>query len=168
MKNVARSLALIVGVGLVLTAVGCRKCVRPEEPIPPPPLPETMPEIIGDIGDPGAGSGLQLATIYFDFDMSVIRPGDARKLEENARQLNEAAAVGQEPMVSVEGHCDPMGTAAYNMALGMRRAEAAKAFLVKLGVPAARFSTVSFGKEKLATSDPDEFELNRRVEFKVQ
>ena len=168
MKNVARSLALVVGVGLVLTAVGCRKCIRPEEPIPPPPLPETMPEIIGDIGDPGAGAGLELATIYFDFDLSGIRPDDAKKLEDNARRLKEAAAVGQEPTVSVEGHCDPMGTAAYNMALGMRRAEAAKAFLARLGVPAARLSTVSFGKEQLVTSDPDQFALNRRVEFKIQ
>lgn len=148
-----------------MTMLGCpRKCVRPEEPIPPPPLPEELPGILGDIGEPG--SDLGLATIYFDLDMSQIRDGEARKLEENARKLNDAAAQGKS--VTVEGHCCPLGTAAYNMALGMRRAEAVKAFLVRLGVPTARLATVSYGMEKLVTADPAQYEQNRRVEFKLQ
>jgi peptidoglycan-associated lipoprotein len=167
MKNAARLFTLVIGLGLMLSMLGCpRKCVRPEEPIPPPPPAEVMPGMIGDIGEPGTESGL--ATIYFDFDMSQIRPGDARKLEANAGYINDAAARGTRMMVSVEGHCDPMGTAEYNIALGMRRAEAAKAFLVRMGVPAVQLSTMSFGEERLVTNDPAQYEQNRRVEFKVQ
>jgi peptidoglycan-associated lipoprotein len=169
MKNAARLLAVVIGVGLVVTMLGCpKKCVKMDEPIAPPPPPEDMPEIIGDINEPGAMSELELATIHFDFDRSDIRSGDAKLLEGNAKRLADAAANGMKPMVSVEGHCDPMGTAEYNIALGMRRAEAAKAFLVKMGVPAGQLSTISYGEEKLVTNDAAQFELDRRAEFKVQ
>lgn len=167
MKNAARLLVLIIGIGLVLAMPGCpRKCVRPEEPIPPPPLPEELPGIIGDIESPDPGSDFGLATIYFDLDGYRIREAESRKLEENARKLNDPAA--RELKVTVQGHCCPIGTAAYNMALGMRRAEAVKKALVRLGVTAGRLSTVSYGKERLVTSDPDKYEQNRRVEFRLQ
>jgi peptidoglycan-associated lipoprotein len=70
--------------------------------------------------------------------------------------------------VTIEGYCDPIGTSEYNMALGMRRAESAKAYLVKLGADMNMFSTISYGEEKLVTQDKAQFELNRRCEFKVQ
>jgi peptidoglycan-associated lipoprotein len=161
---------------LALTMFGCpKKCVKPEEPIAPPPPAMQTAEIIdefedgGQTGEPGDGEmgELGLQTIHFDFDMSAIRSGDARKLEGNAAALKQAAEAGMKPAVSVEGHCDPVGTSEYNMALGLRRAEAAKGFLVKLGVPAAQLSCVSFGEERLVTQKEDEFELNRRVEFKT-
>jgi peptidoglycan-associated lipoprotein len=81
--------------------------------------------------------------------------------------MKQAAGANQKPMVSVEGHCDPVGTSEYNMALGMRRAEAAKAYLVKLGADAMQLNTISYGEEKLVTQVEAEYELNRRAEFKV-
>jgi peptidoglycan-associated lipoprotein len=70
----------------------------------------------------------------------------------------------------IEGHCDERGTAEYNMALGDRRAEAARAYLASLGVPASALSTVSFGKEK--PLDPGNNDVawakNRRAHFVVK
>jgi peptidoglycan-associated lipoprotein len=82
-------------------------------------------------------------------------------------QFQKAIACNQKPAVTIEGYCDPIGTSEYNMALGMRRAESAKAYLVKLGADMNMFSTISYGEEKLVTQDKAQFEMNRRCEFKV-
>lgn len=163
MKNATKVLTVLLGAMLVLTTVGCpKKCVTPVEPIPPPPPPDTMTEkpIVTKVD-------LNLATIHFDFDKSDIRSGDASTLQGNYDQLRAAAAKDQKPAVTVEGYCDPVGTSEYNMALGMRRAEAAKGYLVKLGVDAGQLTTISYGEEKLVTQDEKQFELNRRAEFSV-
>jgi len=157
MKNAIRLVTVLVGVGLLVTMLGCPKkqVVAPEPIVEPEPEPVVKPEPVR----------INLTTIYFDFDRSDIRSGDARTLEANARIVNEARV---KPQVMVEGHCDPMGTAEYNMALGMRRAESAKSFLVKLGVPATQLMTISYGEEKLVTNDETQYQLNRRAEFKVE
>jgi len=105
-----------------------------------------------------------LTPIHFDFDKSNIRPGDATILQGDYDQFRQAP----QTKVTIEGYCDPIGTSEYNMALGMRRADAAKAYLVKLGADANMFSTISFGEEKLVTHDKAQFEMNRRCEFKVK
>ncbi|MEO0082428.1 MAG: OmpA family protein [candidate division WOR-3 bacterium] len=157
MKNTARLLTVLFGALLVVAVVGCPKKVVKEEPIPPPPPPDTTPEIVEK---PKVG---ELATIYFDFDKSDIRTGEVKKLTDNANAIKAAG----NPMVTIEGYCCPIGTSEYNMALGQRRAEAAKAYLVKLGVPASQLTTISYGEERLATTDPNKYELNRRCEFKA-
>jgi len=160
MKTAVKLLSVTLGVFLVLTMVGCpKKCVTPTEPIPPPPPAEEISET------PPAPPKveLNLVTIHFDFDKSDIRPGDATILQGNYDQLMKAPGTH----VTIEGYCDPIGTSEYNMALGMRRAESAKAYLVKLGADMNMFSTISFGEEKLVTTDPAKYELNRRCEFKV-
>ena len=168
MKNAVRLLALLVAVVVMSAAPGCaKKCVIPDEPIAPPPPPEVMPEITEPLETETPGRPVDLGTIYFDFDRSEIRKGDAGILEANAGWFKAAAEAGGSPQVTIEGHCDPLGTAEYNVALGQRRAEAAKAFLVGLGVPASQLSCVSYGEEKLVTTEKDEYELNRRAEFKV-
>lgn len=166
MKNAVRLFALLVAVVVMSAAPGCaKKCVSPDEPIAPPPPPEVMPEITEPLDPETPGITEDLGTIYFDFDRSEIRKGDAGILEANAAWF--AAKAGAPAQVTVEGHCDPMGTAEYNVALGQRRAEAAKAFLVGLGVPESQLSCISYGEEKLVTTEKDEYELNRRAEFKV-
>ena len=71
--------------------------------------------------------------------------------------------------VQIEGHCDERGSDEYNMALGEKRAKAAFSYLVTLGVPAARLSIISYGKEKPADPGHDEaaWAKNRRAEFAV-
>jgi peptidoglycan-associated lipoprotein len=87
--------------------------------------------------------------------------------EDQATLARQAAWLAKYPNVSVtiEGHCDERGTREYNLALGERRANAAKNFLVQAGVPASRLSVISYGKERPAATGSDEasWAQNRRA-----
>ncbi len=149
-----------------LALMGCpKKCVKPaaEEPVvvEEPQVEEEVKPV-----EPTKVE-LNLQTIYFDFDKSDIRPGDASILQANADQIKKAVEAGQKFSVTIEGHCCPLGTSEYNMALGWRRAESAKSYLVKLGVDGALLNTISYGEERLVTNDPSQYHLNRRCEFKT-
>lgn len=160
MKKAIRLLTVLIGVGMLVTMIGCPKrqvIVEPEPYVEPEPEPVIERPV-----------ELNLTTIYFDYDKSEVRTGDAATLEANARAVKAAADKGTRPSIVIEGHCCPIGTAAYNMALGMRRAESVKTFLVRLGVAETQLSTISYGEERLATNDANRYELNRRAEFKVQ
>ncbi len=85
-----------------------------------------------------------LKDIHFNFDKYDIRPEDAAILKENAALLKKFPNV----KIQIEGHCDARGTVEYNLALGERRANRAKDYLVSLGISTARISTISYGKEK--------------------
>jgi peptidoglycan-associated lipoprotein len=85
-----------------------------------------------------------LKDIHFNFDKYDIRPEDAALLKENAALLKKFPNV----KVQIEGHCDARGTVEYNLALGERRANRTKDYLVSLGISTARISTISYGKEK--------------------
>jgi len=85
-----------------------------------------------------------LKDIHFNFDKYDIRPEDAAVLKENAALLKKFPNV----KIQIEGHCDERGTVEYNLALGERRANRAKDYLVSLGISTARISTISYGKEK--------------------
>jgi len=100
---------------------------------------EKTPGIAGEVFE----SSL-LKDIHFDFDRYDLRPGDASILRENAALLKKYSNV----KVQIEGHCDERGTVEYNLALGERRANSAKDYLISLGISQARISTISYGKEK--------------------
>lgn len=85
-----------------------------------------------------------LKDIHFDFDKYDIRPEDAAILRENAALLKKFPNV----KVQLEGHCDERGTIEYNLALGERRANRTKDFLISSGISTARLSTISYGKER--------------------
>ena len=85
-----------------------------------------------------------LKDIYFDFDKYDIRPGDTAILKENAALLKKYPKV----KIQIEGHCDERGTIEYNLALGERRANSTKNYLVTSGVSPERISTISYGEEK--------------------
>mgnify|MGYP001235021408 CR=1 FL=1 len=85
-----------------------------------------------------------LKDIHFNFDKYDIRPEDTTLLKENAALLKKFPNV----KVQIEGHCDERGTVEYNLALGERRANRTKDYLVSLGISPARISTISYGKEK--------------------
>jgi len=88
-------------------------------------------------------SGL-LKDIYFEFDRYDVRPQDAEILKQNAAWLTKSPNA----KIQIEGHCDERGTNEYNLALGERRANSAKKYLVSLGVKADRISTITYGKER--------------------
>ena len=102
--------------------------------------------------------------IYFEFDSAALLPTAQETLSQKADYLlSNAGAMN----VTIEGHCDERGTEAYNLALGERRAEAAKSFLINLGVNSNQISTISYGEEKpLDTAHSEEaWAKNRRVHF---
>lgn len=131
------------------------------KPTPPPAGPQVAAAEAGAAVTQEKPSPFQ--DIRFDFDKSAIR--------EDAKPI--LAAVGdylkknRGAKLLIEGHCDERGTSEYNMALGDRRAESARAYLASLGVPASGLSTVSFGKEKPLDSGHDEaaWAKNRRAHF---
>ena len=105
------------------------------------------------------------ADIHFDFDKSLIKDGDRPNLQKIANYVKQHPRA----KVRIEGNCDERGTSEYNMALGERRAESAKKYLIGLGISANEISTMSFGKEK--PLDPGHSEeawtKNRRDHFDI-
>jgi peptidoglycan-associated lipoprotein len=85
-----------------------------------------------------------LKDVYFDFDKYDIRPADAAILKENAALLKKYTSI----KIQIEGHCDERGTSEYNLALGERRANSTKNYLMSLGVSPERISAISYGEEK--------------------
>jgi len=85
-----------------------------------------------------------LKDVHFDFDKYDIRPADAAVLKGNADLLKKYHSV----KIQIEGHCDERGTVEYNLALGERRANSTRNYLVSIGVSPERVSTISYGKER--------------------
>lgn len=104
---------------------------------------------------------------------NVLFPVNSSALSDEARRIliGKAGYLGTNPgmNVTVEGHCDERGTDAYNLALGERRAESVKMFLVDLGIDANRLNTVSYGKERPIDTGHDEasWARNRRAQFAI-
>ena len=116
-------------------------------------------------GEPyAAGSQGELESIgdrvFFGYDSSVLTSEGQATLDRQAAWLQKNGSVN----VAIEGHCDERGTREYNIALGERRATAAKNYLVSLGVDSSRLRTISYGKERPAVlgSDDSSYAQNRR------
>lgn len=121
-------------------------------------------------GGMGSGSGVlaQAADgsdikdrVFFAYDSSVVDSEGQAVLQNQAEWLKDNSGVN----ITLEGHADERGTREYNIALGERRAEAAKNYLVSQGIPASRISTISYGKERPAVVGNDEssWSQNRRA-----
>lgn len=106
-----------------------------------------------------------LKDVFFDTDKADLTPEARDILAANAAWLRQHATV----RILIEGHCDERHTAEYNLALGWRRANAAKSYLVSLGIPAARIDTISYGEERPFALGHDEsaWRLNRRAHFVI-
>jgi peptidoglycan-associated lipoprotein len=106
---------------------------------------------------------LNVQNIYFDYDKSSIRPDAREILKANAEIFNK----NSNATIVVEGHCDERGTAEYNMALGERRAQETKQYLVNLGINASRIETISYGEERPLDnrSIEEAWAQNRRAQF---
>ncbi len=171
---------------VALLASGCAACrVKPDEAAAPaataaPVVAEAMPvteqamEPAYDVAavdesvttDQAAAAVVQVATlerIHFGFDRYDLSAEAQAILANNATWMNANPAA----RVQIEGHCDERGSDEYNLALGERRALAAKNHLVSLGVPADRLSVISYGEERPLDQARTEaaYALNRRAEF---
>jgi peptidoglycan-associated lipoprotein len=146
---------------------------------PPPPPPECTSDAAcgsgkacqagkcvtsGRVACPAGGG--KLLPIFFGFNEAILTKDAQADLARNAACIKERAFV----KVTVEGNCDDRGTVEYNLQLGQRRAEAAKKFLVNLGVPAKGVKTVSFGKERPICTEQVEscWSQNRRDDLLAQ
>jgi len=115
----------------------------------------------------GAGEAARiLQPVYFDFDSFAIRSDAKPTLMSNGKAIKDNTGWG---VVTIEGHCDERGSEEYNLALGERRANSVRRYLVDLGVASTRLSVVSFGESKPRAMGHDEsaWRYNRRVEFTV-
>ena len=108
----------------------------------------------------------EVKAVRFDFDRALIRSDDAKVLDANVEYLKNNV----DTLVLIEGHADERGTAEYNLALGERRARAARDYLVSQGIAADRISLVSFGEERPECSEHVEtcWVRNRRAEFLIK
>ena len=106
-----------------------------------------------------------LGDVFFDYDRARLRDADRRVLQANVEWLNRWSTT----RIAVEGHCDERGSAEYNLALGERRALAARDYIVSLGVGANRVRTVSYGKEFPFEPGHQEgaWSKNRRAHFVI-
>jgi peptidoglycan-associated lipoprotein len=129
----------------------------PPPPAPPPPPTESVSELLGNL----------VKDAYFDYDKSDIRPDAEATLRANAAALKELFSEFPDGRLVIEGHCDERGTNEYNLALGDRRSTTARDFLVNLGVPASRMTTISYGEERPQCSEEAEscWQRNRRAHF---
>jgi len=118
----------------------------------------------GDSTATPAASPLQ--EVYFDFDSYNLRP-DARDVLKTNGQWLKANPAAQ---IQIEGHCDERGTSEYNLALGSKRAQSVKDYLVTLGTDAGRLSTTSYGSELPVCKEHNEdcWQKNRRAKFVIQ
>jgi peptidoglycan-associated lipoprotein len=106
---------------------------------------------------------MTLTDAFFDFDEASLRADAKSALENNAKWMEKNRGTA----VIIEGHCDERGSVEYNLALGDRRARAAKEYLVSYGIPAGRLTTISYGKERPFDPGHDEnaWAQNRRAHF---
>ena len=146
-----RKIAIAVTLASALALSACKK--EAPETLPPGPGEIATPTPTPGPGPSGPIPGTQphfaqmmqgRDTIYFDTDRFDIDAEDQAALRQQAQYLQQYPNV----RATVEGHCDERGTREYNIALGERRANAAKNYLASLGVEPARVTTVSYGKER--------------------
>jgi peptidoglycan-associated lipoprotein len=133
-----------------------------ETPIPPEPV-TSDPLVATDIDQINKNSPFQ--PVFYAFDSAEVDAEAQKVLNANAEILRKYPSW----VITIEGHSDERGTAEYNLALGERRAAAARTYLVSLGIPADRLKTVSYGKEFPFDPGHDEaaWAKNRRAHFVV-
>jgi peptidoglycan-associated lipoprotein len=159
----------LLALAIAVSLSACSKkppAALPPEPAPAvtqaPPPPPAQPQ--GPVPGSAADFVAQMMgrdTIHFALDKFTVDPADMPALQAQAQWLMKYPA----KKATIEGHCDERGTREYNLALGERRATAAKNYLVSLGVDASRLTTISYGKERPVdpASTEEAWAKNRRA-----
>lgn len=131
------------------------RVIRPVAPVNQGPLPGSEQDFVVNVGD----------RVYFDLDQYELRADATPLLNAQAAWLGRYPAI----QVRIEGNADERGTREYNLALGSRRANSVRDYLIARGIPAARIAAVSFGKERPVDPGTDEgaFQNNRNARTAV-
>jgi len=173
MKPMHKFWILVVLLAMGVAATGCAKKATEPPPTPtptptpappPPPPPPTPPP---DTTPPPAPriTTSDFRPVFFDFDSYTLREDARTALDANAKVLRDNPSV----VITIEGHADERGTAEYNLALGERRAQAARDYLTAAGIPIARIQIISYGKERPFDPGHDDsaWSQNRRAHTMV-
>ena len=160
-------IALLLVIPGLLFTVGCQKKAVSQAKAPAPaaaPAPAPAPKAAPMAPAP-SGWNISQNNIYFEFDKSTLTPMAQDTLMRHAAWLRDNPAA----TATIEGHCDDRGTNEYNLALGDRRADSAKAFLVDLGIASSRLTTISYGEERPLCMQQNEecWAKNRRDHFVI-
>jgi peptidoglycan-associated lipoprotein len=190
----SQRLVILAVAATAIIGIGCAKKKVAVQPPPPPAAPaaanaarpqQSAPPARAAVNTPAPAPAAQSAPrmpsaqtraridtllsriedAYFDYDKHTLRPDAIKALEADSTELRDILKDYPDYKLTVEGHCDERGSAEYNMALGQERADAAKAYLVQVGIPNGQLSTVTYGKEKPVCDEHDEacWQKNRRV-----
>jgi peptidoglycan-associated lipoprotein len=183
---------LIVAAAAALLTTGCAKKKAAAAPPPPPaapapvaaarpaPAPAPMrstppPRQVQAAVEPRVPNAATRARIdqllariedaYFDYNQATLRPDAVTALQADSTELRDILKDYPDYKLTVEGHCDERGSEEYNVALGEKRAETAKGYLVQIGIPSNQLNVVSYGKERPVCTDHDEacWQKNRRI-----
>jgi peptidoglycan-associated lipoprotein len=164
MINMMRKTRLPLAALVLACSVGLTNCdddEAPEEPIAP--VAEELPA--PPPSEPSVGQSEATKNVYFAFDDYTLSP----ESQESLNQLSDFMKGTPSVVVQIEGHCDERGSTEYNLALGERRAQSVKNYLVQLGIDPARLPTMSWGEEKPSAQGSNEssWSQNRRAVFTV-
>ena len=192
-----RGLAIVALATVSIAGVGCKKKVAAAAPPPPAPQPTAQAPRPQPVAQqprtatqtpapqqasqpprtPNAATRARIDTLlariedaYFDYDKHTLRPDAIQALQTDSTELRDILKDYPDYKLTVEGHCDERGSAEYNVALGQERAQAAKDYLVQVGIPSDQLATISYGKEKPACEEHDEacWQKNRRIHIVAQ
>jgi peptidoglycan-associated lipoprotein len=160
-------------IGMMLVAGCAKKPVATPAPAPVPPQAETpapppapAPAPPQETAPESSVRSEDFQPAFFDYDSYALRDDAKATLDKNAKLLRDNAKAA----ITIEGHCDERGTVEYNQALGERRAQAARDYLVAAGIDASRINLISYGKERPFATGQDEasWQQNRRAHFVVR
>ena len=139
--------------------------VPEKKPAPQPMVTEAPKKVEKAVEKPAVPADLKFGSIFFDFDTSVIRSDQQSMLRNNAQLLSLYKTV----TILITGNCDERGTNEYNVALGQKRADVVRNYLIDYGIDRSRISTVSHGEEQAMDKNHNEtaWAKNRRSEFSI-
>jgi peptidoglycan-associated lipoprotein len=193
-RNICFKIGLVIlMVGFLVTVSSCSKkksCLDPMEPYPPETAVSTAVDqaqadaaaqslseedleaqrLLAQEADRVKNKEVRMKFVnedtYFNFDDASLTSGTRLILKKKVTWLRE----NPDATVMIEGHCDERGTEEYNIALGQRRAQSVKMFLINAGISVSRLSTVSYGEERPVDFGNNEsaWSKNRRAHFKIQ
>ena len=170
--NVAVIIALSLFMALAFLSGCAKKKTETPPPKPEPTVQERKPAPKPQVKKPERKEVEKVAlresafeTIYFDFDKSDIKSDQRNNISKNAKLLSDNRSV----RIRIEGHCDERGTNEYNIALGQRRTDSIKQYLIDYGIASSRITTISYGEERPVATGHNEssWSQNRRGEFKI-
>ena len=149
--------AMTIAALCLLAACAHKPPATQPPPVEAPPTAESTAPVTTESSSviPGSAEDLRVNvgdTVHFEYDRYDVREEDRNTLQRQAQWLQKYPQV----RVTVEGHCDERGTREYNLALGARRANAVKEYLVSLGVSSGRIQTISYGKERPICTESSE------------